>query len=114
MTDRDKTAREIAEQLVPDGLDANLPLRLALRSIAEQAALLAYNKGRADMREAVLAAASRASEPEYCDNIGPMDPETGYQECSLEIRGDPCPCAGQQAMADKVLAAIRAIPVEEG
>ena len=36
-----KLARSIAEQIVPDGLNSNLSLRVTLRAIAEQGALAA-------------------------------------------------------------------------
>lgn len=43
-----------------------------------------------------------------CDRLGPMDPETGVRECSLEPRGG-CLCAERIEEAEEIAKRIRAL-----
>lgn len=65
----------------------------------------------ASARETALEEAQRVAKRHRdgfgsCEALGPMDPETGTQECSLENNHGTCPCAEQIEAAEKIIAAI--------
>ena len=52
--------------------------------------------------------ADRRVEIADCERLGPMDPETGVRECSLEARGGDCVCATRSEEAEEIARLIRA------
>lgn len=95
--------------------DENTEMHRVLRDVAtrhldalEHAEKAGYERGlrAARRRCAEIAHQAALSVFDGCERLGDMDPETGQQECSLDVYGKDCLCQVGAEMAEKIAEAI--------